>query len=226
MKRILYILTLFAAVTAQAQVVRQPTGAIVWLSYEDGAALNRVSTNTVTASGAITFTPSRSGSGVTYGAAGYHTANNTFVTNNVFTVAAWMYMTSFSAASSSIAGQRAGASCTLDFVFAVNPSGYLILYGNSCVNRLSNDFIFLNQWWHVAVVSSAAGVRFFINGVHDGGGAAMTIAGSNQPLQIGNGGGTSTTAYFLNKLDEVRVYNRALSDAEIASLANSRRPSP
>jgi hypothetical protein len=219
--RLTLALLLFTGVTALAQVARQPADAIAWLPYEDGAAINRATTNAITASGAIQFDRGLIGDAAVYGANGHHIVAGVFVTNNSYTVAAWLHLGSFSGARP-IAGQRSGCNATLDFVFVVWTSGVLRLYGNGAVFRDSSVVVPLNQWVHVAAVSSAAGVSFFVNGRTAGSGAALSIAGSGQPIQVGKDGGTCTT-FYANRMDDVRVYNRALSAPEIAALANSRR---
>ena len=88
-----------------------------------------------------------------------------------------------------------------------------------------------NNWHHLAgrYVASTGTVSLILDGVHDTAFDAVatptiTIGTSNQPLTIGaaiDGTTQIANAFFLGSLDEVRVYNRALSDAEIASHYNS-----
>ena len=83
------------------------------------------------------------------------------------------------------------------------------------------------EWHHVAlVVTEGANLRpdtckMYVNGVEDG-----TWSGSDNPFElladvdvrIGMSGPLDTR-YFLGALDEVRIYDRALSSAEIAGWA-------
>jgi len=69
-------------------------------------------------------------------------------------------------------------------------------------------------WSHLAVTYDGAGVRLYVNGTL----AATTsktgaIATSTNPLQIG--GDTSYGQYFNGTIDEVRIYNVALTAAQI-----------
>lgn len=87
----------------------------------------------------------------------------------------------------------------------------------------------LGAWYHLAITTSAAGTRFFVN--------AQNVASSPQfisntavlpgrHLMIGvdvssQGWGPytdSNVGYFDGAIDELRIYNRALSQAEIAEL--------
>jgi hypothetical protein len=74
----------------------------------------------------------------------------------------------------------------------------------------------LNVWTHIAVTYDGATLRLYRNGAQIGSRAQTgNIAVGNQPLRIG---GNNVSGEFFNGLiDEVRVYNRALSAAEIAA---------
>ena len=74
----------------------------------------------------------------------------------------------------------------------------------------------VNVWTHVALTYDGATLRLYVNGVQV---ASQAQAGSIQtpstPLRIG--GNVPYGEYFQGLIDEVRVYNRALSAAEIQS---------
>jgi hypothetical protein len=77
----------------------------------------------------------------------------------------------------------------------------------------------LDQWYHVAVVLAPYNMRFYVNG-------ALThietyyftVPGSNEPYYIGKDPPEATLDYHNGKLDDLCLYNRSLSDAEILSL--------
>ena len=72
----------------------------------------------------------------------------------------------------------------------------------------------LNTWTHLALTFDGATLRMFVNGMQIGtqsaAGAAIVTTGA---LRIG--GNSVWGEYFKGLIDEVRVYNRALSAAEI-----------
>jgi len=80
----------------------------------------------------------------------------------------------------------------------------------------------LNTWTHVAMTYDGANMRYYVNGVLVGttpGTGGINVA--NGAIRIG-GNNSSTGEFFNGKIDEVRVYNRALSAAEIATdMANA-----
>jgi hypothetical protein len=72
------------------------------------------------------------------------------------------------------------------------------------------------QWQHVAVVFSATNIVFYKNGVQFSFNAAPSSPASSLPLQIGRNPGFGE--YFQGLIDEVSIYNRALSAAEIQAI--------
>jgi hypothetical protein len=71
-----------------------------------------------------------------------------------------------------------------------------------------------NAWTHLALTYDAAMVRFFVNGTLVAAGQETTsLTTSTGPLRIG--GDSIFGQYFKGTIDEVRVYSRALTGAEI-----------
>ena len=76
------------------------------------------------------------------------------------------------------------------------------------------------NWHHVAVTRSGSTISFYIDGL-DAGTATQTGGSANNsiPIRIGTDGPTwDPSSLFQGSIDEVRIYNRALSAAEIRSL--------
>jgi hypothetical protein len=72
----------------------------------------------------------------------------------------------------------------------------------------------LNAWSHLALAYDGVAVRLFVNGVQVGSQAATgPIETSSGTLHIG--GSSAPGQHFKGLIDEVRIYNRALSAAEI-----------
>jgi hydrogenase maturation factor HypE len=78
----------------------------------------------------------------------------------------------------------------------------------------------LNAWTHLAATYDGANLRIFVNGVQVG---ALAQTGnmlvSARTLRIG--GNSVWGEYFNGVIDDVRVYNRALSAAEIQTDMNT-----
>jgi Concanavalin A-like lectin/glucanases superfamily len=78
----------------------------------------------------------------------------------------------------------------------------------------------VNTWTHVATTYDGATLRFFVNGTQVGSSPATgPIDGSSGVFRIG--GNSIFGEYFNGLIDEVRVYNRALSSTEINADENT-----
>lgn len=90
-----------------------------------------------------------------------------------------------------------------------------ILYGTTALPA--------NTWSHVAATYDGSQQRLYVNGTQVANVARTgTITASTLPLRIG--GNTPYGNFFTGRIDEVRVYSRALSAAEIG--ADMTRPVP
>jgi hypothetical protein len=78
----------------------------------------------------------------------------------------------------------------------------------------------LGVWTHIALVYNGTDLRVYVNGVLTGGATAKTgnLAGSNVPFGIG---GRSGGLFFNGLVDEVELFNRALTATEILSIYNA-----
>jgi chitodextrinase len=72
----------------------------------------------------------------------------------------------------------------------------------------------VDAWTHIAVTYNGSSLRFFVNGAQTSSvGVSGRIPKSSGPLRIG--GNAVWTEWFAGTIDDVRVYNRALTAAEL-----------
>ena len=97
------------------------------------------------------------------------------------------------------------------------------------VNNGSNQDVYgssslpLNTWSHLAATWDGTTLRVYVNGAQVASKAiGQAIVATTSPLHIG--GNSNWGEYFAGKIDEVRVYNRALSQAEIQADMNTALP--
>ncbi len=88
--------------------------------------------------------------------------------------------------------------------------------------KFASSLLTANSWQFVYVTYDGSAAKIYLNGeLEDTISASGSITTSNEPLTIGaepGGGGTSFSAYLNGAIDDVRIYNRALSDTEIKNL--------
>lgn len=77
-----------------------------------------------------------------------------------------------------------------------------------------------NTWTHLAATYDGAAQRLYVNGVQVSTRAQTgQISTSTSPLRLG--GNASYGEYFQGRIDEVRLYNRALTAAQIQADMNA-----
>jgi hypothetical protein len=79
-----------------------------------------------------------------------------------------------------------------------------------------------DRWYHAAATYDAAGhMRVFLDGILDGtAGPFLPIDNQGDAMRFGRHqtGGTAGSHHYRGLIDEVRIYNRALSASEIAAI--------
>jgi len=100
------------------------------------------------------------------------------------------------------------------------PAGYV---RNSSADKeaTAGPALPVGAWTHLAVTYDGTSVRLYVNGVLRStlAGAGGGITTSTAPVRIGGNVVFSSpgTEYFAGLIDEVRIYNRALTAGEIAA---------
>ena len=100
---------------------------------------------------------------------------------------------------------------------------------NTAATRIDSTTLYPTDghtWMHVAVTWDGSDMRIYVNGVAEGGTVAgpAAIATNSNPLVIG--AVSDLTYKFQGAIDDVRIYNRALSAGEIAALAETPNHAP
>lgn len=142
------------------------------------------------------------------------------------TYAAWIYPTGLTDGTPSpgILSKRLGYADQVAFTLFLWTNNQV--WGDVESSRFSSSAVVANgSWYHLAIVydGGSQSAKLYVNGALDGThAAASSLAVNTVDLQIANlpGGGD----YFIGAIDEVAVWTRALSGAEIAGLAAATTP--
>jgi hypothetical protein len=151
------------------------------------------------------------------------------ITSNVFTVSTWIYPTSYNGSDSGGIIYQGDGNVNLglhlsviDFVSGTET--LIFRYDQTGNFAVADNFsIDLNTWQHVVVTFNAGAVAFYVNDVAKG---TNSLPGSNPPLNRPFAIGyfydkTQSSRFFNGRIDEVGIWSRVLTAAEITQLYNS-----
>ena len=148
------------------------------------------------------------------------------------TISAWINSSSFPPDDASIVSKRTGADSGYQLDTTVDEGPRTIgfkLTNSSGLNmaRYGATPLQLNTWYHVAGVydASARTMNVYVNAQLDNGASIGTITStqqdSTQSVNIGQRPGLPTTFNFSGSIDDVRIYARVLTQAEIQADMNT-----
>jgi hypothetical protein len=148
--------------------------------------------------------------------------NNASVSSitSAITIEAWVYLdsTSFDFNTHLEAVGKAGYDGSDQYQFGVNNTRTLNFWSEGGPDQNSTGLINLNAWQHIAVTYNKSKVYFYINGVLDSsfnGTGGLSSDGGNDLVLGTESKDLSYGDSFKGLLDEVRIYNRALSAEEV-----------
>ncbi|TAG06802.1 MAG: LamG domain-containing protein, partial [Verrucomicrobia bacterium] len=133
---------------------------------------------------------------------------------SAWTVEAWIYPTSFTGSTYPTIYSLGDFCASL----GLNSAGRLESWINNSNRLNTTPSVTLNAWSHVAMSYNGTNRVFFINGVNVGSGVAPAITDVDAASSIGNVTGSPSDSQFFGQIDELAVYGRALTDAEILSI--------
>ena len=146
--------------------------------------------------------------------------------NNSVTLAAWVQTTN-TTRTEGIISKYSAAGYGWGYLLRTNASGtaeVLLGWGDVASGpAVATDTTRINdgQWHHVvAVLTMGQGISFYVDGNYSSTTAINITAGGDNwsYLTVGVNPYTPAATYFTGNIDEVRVYNRALSAAEVSTV--------
>ncbi len=131
---------------------------------------------------------------------------------------AWVYLTESPTANGNIVskGDNSG------YRFRISNTSKVAWFDRGCTNCISsNQIVSQNTWVHIVVTGDSSGLKIFLNGALDNSNV-VAYGALNTATSLKIGAEPAYNEYFTGYIDDVRVYNRALTGDEIKNLYNSR----
>jgi hypothetical protein len=174
--------------------------------------------------GGVTYTGSNGGALIFDGTTGYVVTPNTTVYQNV-TLSVWFHSNNATPYGGLISKSSFFASSITDFPISI----YKILDNVTVVLSSGNDFSYdailsssvpNNTWNNVVATFDQSNLNLYLNTIKSSTTASFSLSVNSQPWTIGRAsqeyeGGIGMT-YFNDKIAVVSMYNRVLTDQEVA----------
>jgi uncharacterized repeat protein (TIGR01451 family) len=202
-----------------------PSGAVAWYRAESNG-IDSAGPNFATANGGASYTTGKVGQAFNLnGTSAYVSApDNSTLRPSSLTLETWVWFTSIPS-TGVIVSKTAGSAANDSYLLWYQGGALHGVVGNTSGPGTIVDYTWtptLNTWYHVAFTSDAAGQAetLYVNGAIVGTATNTTAIGYDaNPLLIGAEIENSTTQYFFPGLiDELTLYNRALSQSEVQAV--------
>ncbi len=207
----------------------RPTGLINWWRAE-GNAQDSAGTNHGTGVGAVGFAPGKVGQAFVLDGSSWISIADApglnFGPASPITIELWAYRTG-SQNAMHLVGKRNGClglHSEINYQMGIEerypqPELFGLFFGAGPSNQVTTGITMpLNVWMHLAGVFDGSNFRLYTNGVLAAAATGQLGPVTTQPLLIG---GSDNCQKFVGLIDEVSLYNRALSAPEIQAIYNA-----
>jgi hypothetical protein len=139
---------------------------------------------------------------------------------NELSISVWIKPTAFPTSGNMMILGKSNYTSATNYLLRIKPNGFLQFEYKTFANSSDNPLL-LNQWNHVVVTSNTSNEKqVYVNNVL----AAHTSQSSpfglvSNPVTIG--AASYNSEYFNGSIDDVKIYQKALSDADVAQLYNT-----
>ncbi len=136
------------------------------------------------------------------------------------TIAGWIKMTDTSSVKVPfVYGSCGSGNDGKAFGVYLSSSEVLNFWGCGTADFSTGVTVSTDVWHHIAVTYDGTNVKVYVDGAQAGATTARTLGVGSAAWVAGSDGSVDTADYpFAGSIDEVRVYTRALSQSEVASL--------
>jgi len=203
--------------TGAASSTMPDDGLVAYWRLDDGAgatAMDSAGINNGTVHGNPVWTAGRIGGALSLDGAGDYVSLSPVgaLAGNNATVSMWINMSELGSAWNPILTQSnlSGDGYYL-YTWAGEPT-FSVVSGGAGASASSSESVHWNEWHQLAGTNDGSNLRLYVDGVLKGSGSSAGKTGVSDSAYIGY----ASSTYYYGVLDDVRVYNRALSEYEFA----------
>ena len=179
--------------------------------------------------GAAWTTGARNGGASFDGSNDFAAVPNLDVSGSALTIAGWVRFSSFpSQADQRIVAKANGSAESAHWwmLGQINNGAQRLRFrlkagGTTTTLVASSGNLAVNTWYHVAAVYDGSAMRLYLNGTQVGSTAKTGALNTSSSVPVSIGRNPDSYGYFSGALDDMRIYQRALSAAEIAALLSA-----
>lgn len=148
--------------------------------------------------------------------------SSTLNPTSAFSIAGWVKFTSLPSAGYNTIASRWASAGNLSWTFYVDGTSNKLCMGASTngtadLYTAGTTAMVANKWYHVAAVFNGSNFKVYLNGVQEGTPTALaSIYSSTSDTVLGS---QSSASWWAGNIDELAIFNKALSGAEICALA-------
>jgi hypothetical protein len=199
-------------------------GLIAHWKFDDGSgntAIDSAGTNNGTLMGNPTWTSGRLDGALSFDGDGDYvvTAPVAPLIGNTLTAQAWIRTSESAGIWNPIFTQNAGDGYYF-YISSGRPSFYIVV-GAAYVQVVSQDVINPNEWYHIAGTNDGSNLKLYIDGQLEGSDNSTGFLGVSSNACIGCE--PTSSLYYMGLIDDVRVYNRTISESEFLDLTDPTR---
>jgi len=125
----------------------------------------------------------------------------------------------------SIVSRWTGSGPTEQYGLFAQSNDHLFAIGSVASNGISLNGNIDTAWTHVVVTYSGTSVIYYINGSASSGGfAGSAFPGSSGSAKLFVGSQNGTSRFFTGAIDDIKIYDEAISAATVLALYNESNP--
>ena len=196
-------------------------GLVAYWKFDDGSgntATDSAGINHGTLSGDPTWTAGRISGALNFDGDGDYVSVGPVapLAGNTVTAQAWIRTSEYAGIWNPVLTQNAGNGYYF-YISSGRPAFYIVV-GAAYVQAISQDAINPNEWCHVAGTNDGSNLKLYVDGQLKDSDNSTGFLGVSSNAYIGCE--PASSLYFNGLIDDVRIYNRAVSESEFQDIAN------